>query len=175
MVTVRGPTGTAWPQIPEGWAWSEGAILCVWKEDIPKAYGYSLYLIKSDDLDMLLTAKRDGVLIQTTAEEDTPCSSPLQTGGFLSAMAVPLYMLTTGVELPMLTTSTLLSLPAKAPPTTLCTGGWCFACQSVMLAANSAVLFSLNCFQCIQWAMKSIAAGQRSEREEGEHRPAYTI
>ena len=68
-------------------------------------------------------------------------------------------ILTNGAELLMLTASTLLSLPAKAPLTTLRTGGWCIACQSLLLAAYSAVLSSLNHFQCVQWAMTSMAAG----------------
>ena len=53
--------------------------------------------------------------------EDTPHSSPSQTGGVLSAATAP--PLTTGAELETPPHSTVSSLPVKAHLTTLLAGG----------------------------------------------------
>ena len=73
------------------------------------------------------TAKRHGLLHPSFTEgEDTPHSSPSQTGGLLSAATAP--PLTTGAELETLTACTVPSLPVKAHLTTLLAGGW--SCMS---------------------------------------------
>ena len=72
-------------------------------------------------------AKRHGLFHPSLTEgEDTPHSSPSQTGGLLSAATAP--PLTTGAELETLTACTVPSVPAKAHLTTLLAGGW--SCMS---------------------------------------------
>ena len=70
-----------------------------------------------------LRVDRHGLFHPSLTEgEDTPHSSPSQTGGLLSAETAP--PLTTGAELETPNASTVPSLPVKAHPSTLLAGGW---------------------------------------------------